>query len=144
MARSPGTVVGPDASKGKSVRVVEDGPTMTHGEMKFGAANVAARAHGAATIVDPRPFAVGTIKATFEKYTHIHEILPAMGYGKKQMSELEATINATDCDLVLIGTPIDLGSLLKINKPTMRVRYELGEDATNALRGDIGRVVSRR
>lgn len=136
-ARSPVTVDDPAAVKGKRVLVVEDGPTVTHGEMPYGAGHVAAREHGAATIVDPRPYAVGSIKKTFEAYGHMQEVLPAMGYGKKQMSELEKTINAADCDLVLIGTPIDLGSLLKLNKPFLRVRYELDEAATEALRKEI-------
>ncbi len=140
-AESPVTVDDPDAVKGKRVLVVEDGPTLTHGEMKIGAGHVAAMKYGASTIVDPRPFAAGTIKATFEKYTHISEILPAMGYGAKQMSELEATINAADCDLVLIGTPIDLGKLLNINKPSLRVRYELDDASTASLRAEVERVV---
>ena len=108
----------------------------------IGAAHVAAKAHGAAEIVDPRPFAVGSIKGTYEKYSHVTEILPAMGYGDKQMSELEATINAADCDLVLIGTPIDLGRLLKLNKPAMRVRYELDAASTDALRAEIERALA--
>lgn len=141
-AKSPVTVEDPSAVKGKRVLVVEDGPTLTHGEMTYGAAHVAARNHGADTIIDPRPYAVGSIKDTFEKYTHVTEVLPAMGYGGKQMSELEATINAADCDLVLIGTPIDLGRLLKINKPSMRVHYELGDEATAALRTEIERVLA--
>ncbi len=140
-AESPVTVEDPSAIKGKRVLVLEDGPTVTHGEMSFGAGHVAARRNGAAAIVDPRPYAVGSIKATFEKYTHVSEVLPAMGYGDKQMSELEATINAADCDLVLIGTPIDLGRLLKINKPTMRVRYELGDAAVAALKVEIERAL---
>jgi predicted GTPase len=93
--------------------------------MTYGAGHVAARQAGAGEIVDPRPYAEGSIKATFEKYRHLTEILPAMGYGKQQMAELEATINAVPCDVVLIGTPIDLGRLLKINKPSVRVRYEM-------------------
>jgi predicted GTPase len=133
-ADSPVTVDDPAALAGKRVLVVEDGPTLTHGEMKIGAAHVAARKHGAAEIVDPRPYAVGSIKATYEKYPHMTEILPAMGYGAEQMSELEDTINATDCDIVLIGTPIDLARLLKIKKPAQRVRYELDSKATAALR----------
>jgi predicted GTPase len=141
-ASSPVTVDDPSAIKGKRVLVVEDGPTLTHGEMTYGAGHVAARANGAATIVDPRPFAVGSIRATFEKYTHVTEVLPAMGYGDKQVSELEATINAAACDLVLIGTPIDLGRLLKINKPSLRVRYELDEAATEALKGEVARVLA--
>ena len=141
-AKSPVTVDDPAKVAGKRVLLVEDGPTLTHGEMTFGAAHVAAKAHGAASIVDPRPYAVGSIKDTFAKYTHVTEVLPAMGYGQKQMSELEATINAADCDLVLIGTPIDLGSLLTLNKPSMRVLYELDDEATDALRAEVARVVA--
>lgn len=141
-AYSPVTVDDPAAIKGKRVLVIEDGPTLTHGEMTYGAGYVAAREHGAAVIVDPRPYAVGSIKATFEKFTHVSEVLPAMGYGEKQVAELEATINAADCDLVLIGTPIDLGLLLKINKPSQRVRYELGDKATAALRKEVERVLA--
>ncbi len=140
-AESPVTVDDPGAVAGKRVLVVEDGPTVTHGDMAFGAGHVAAKRHGAALIVDPRPFAVGSIKETFEKYTHLSEVLPAMGYGEKQISELEATINAAKCDLVLIGTPIDLGALLKINKPSQRVRYEMSDAATEALRGEVERVL---
>ncbi len=140
-AESPVTVDDPDAVDGKRVLVVEDGPTLTHGDMKFGAAHIAAQRHGAATIIDPRPFAIGSIKATFEKYPHVTDVLPAMGYGRQQMSELEATINASECDLVLIGTPIDLGRLLKLNKPALRVTYELGGKAKAALRVEIERVV---
>ncbi|MCH8251301.1 MAG: GTPase [Planctomycetes bacterium] len=141
-AKSPVTVDDPASIKGKRVLVVEDGPTLTHGEMKIGAGHVAATANGASVIVDPRPYAVGTIKATFEKYTHVTEVLPAMGYGDKQIAELEATINAADCDLVLIGTPIDLGALIHVNKPTMRVRYELGNDAREALKVEVAKVVA--
>ena len=140
-AKSPVTVDNPEAIKGKRVLVVEDGPTLTHGEMKIGAGHVAAKAHGAKTLVDPRPYAVGSIKDTFAKYTHVTDVLPAMGYGEKQMKELEQTINAVDCDLVLIGTPIDLGRLIKINKPTLRVRYELGADAAEALRAEVERIL---
>ena len=92
-------------------------------------------------IVDPRPYAVGSIKATFQKYPHLTAVLPAMGYGRKQMAELEATINAADCDLILVGTPVDLGRLLKVNKPTLRVTYELDEPATAALRIEIERTL---
>ena len=141
-AKSPVTVEDPSAVKGKRVLVVEDGPTVTHGEMSYGAAHVAARNHGAAAIIDPRPYAVGSIKDTLAKYAHVTEVLPAMGYGSRQMSELEATINAADCDLVLIGTPIDLGRLLKINKPALRVRYELGDTAKAKLRTEIERVLT--
>jgi len=140
-ARSPVTVEDPSKVKGKRVLLLEDGPTLTHGEMKYGAAHVAARLFGAAQIVDPRPLAVGSIKKTFEHYPHLDQVLPAMGYGQRQMNELEATINAADCDLVLIGTPVDLGQLLKINKPSMRVRYELDDDSTGALRVEIERTL---
>jgi predicted GTPase len=140
-AQSPVTVDDPDGVRGKRVLVVEDGPTLTHGEMTFGAGHVAAREFGAAAIVDPRPHAVGSIKATFDKYSHISEVLPAMGYGRQQMSELEATINAVDCDLVLIGTPIDLSKLLKIDKPHMRVRYELDEEAKKKLAPEVDKAV---
>ena len=111
--------------KGKKVLVVEDGPTLTHGGMRYGAAHVAARQFGAASLVDPRPYAAGTMKDVYQKYNHLTDILPAMGYGQKQIADLEATINAAPCDLVLIGTPIDLAKLIKINKPALRVSYEL-------------------
>lgn len=115
----------PDQIKGKAVLVVEDGPTLTHGEMEYGAAHVAAREHGASSIVAPRPYAVGSLKTTYEKYPHMTEILPAMGYGVKQIAELEATINAVPCDSVAIGTPIDLAKLIEINKPAVRISYDL-------------------
>jgi len=115
----------PGQIKGKKVLVVEDGPTLTHGEMRYGAAHVAAKQFSAAGIVDPRPHAAGTIKGVFKKYSHLTDILPAMGYGKAQIADLEASINATPCDLVLIGTPIDLTKLVKVNKPTVRISYEL-------------------
>ncbi len=112
---------------GKRVLVIEDGPTLTHGGMKFGAGIVAAQKYGAAEIIDPRPFAVGSIKKTFEKYTHLDKVLPAMGYGEKQMRELAATINRTDCDLVVSATPIDLIRVIRPNKRLLRVHYELEE-----------------
>ena len=124
---SPLFVDDPSEIRGKRVLVVEDGPTLTHGEMAYGAGWVAARRFGAAEIVDPRPFAVGSIKATYAKYPTTGDVLPAMGYGDEQMKELEQSINNADVDLVIIGTPIDLGRILKINKPTQRVRYELQE-----------------
>ena len=124
---SPLFVDDPDAIRGKRLLVVEDGPTLTHGEMAYGAGYVAARRFGAGEIVDPRPFAVGSIKATYEKYPSTGAILPAMGYGDQMMRDLEATINAADVDLVLSGTPIDLTRVIKINKPIQRVRYELQE-----------------
>ncbi len=126
-AASPIFVDDPAAIRGKRVLVVEDGPTLTHGEMAYGAGWVAAKRFGAAEIVDPRPYAVGSIRETYAKYPTTGAVLPAMGYGKQQMKELEATINSADADLVIVGTPIDLGRLLKLNKPYQRVRYELQE-----------------
>jgi predicted GTPase len=126
-AASPLFVDNPDAIRGKRVLVIEDGPTLTHGEMAYGAAWVAAQRFGAAEIIDPRPYAVGSIRATYEKYPTTGKVLPAMGYGETQTRELEQTINAVDCDLVLIGTPIDLNRVVKIKQPTQRVRYELQE-----------------
>jgi predicted GTPase len=113
--------------RGKRVLVVEDGPTLTHGEMAYGAGVVAAKRFGAADIVDPRPWITGTIKETFEKYPGIGALLPAMGYGERQVRDLEKTINAADCDSVVIATPIDLNRIITINKPSVRVRYELEE-----------------
>lgn len=126
-AASPLTVDYPELIRGKRVLVVEDGPTLTHGEMKYGAGIVAAQKFGAKEIIDPRPYAVGSIKDTYIKYPGIGTLLPAMGYGKKQIQELEDTINSTDCDIVIVGTPIDLTRIIKINKKSVRVRYELQE-----------------
>jgi predicted GTPase len=126
-AASPLFVDNPAEIRGKRVLVIEDGPTLTHGEMAYGAGWVAARRFGAAEIVDPRPFAVRSIKATYEKYPKTGPILPAMGYGEAQTRDLEATIAKADVDLVIIGTPIDLNRIIKIKKPTQRVRYELQE-----------------
>ena len=126
-AASPIFVENPEMIRGKRVLVIEDGPTLTHGEMPYGAGVVAAGKFGAAELVDPRPFAVGTIAATFAKYQHMGPLLPAMGYGGKQIRELEETIKATDCDVVLVATPIDIRRVLKLDKPSTRVRYELQE-----------------
>ncbi len=126
-AASPIAVDKPELIKGKRVLVVEDGPTLTHGEMKYGAGVVAAHKLGAREIVDPRPFTVQSITDTFRKYPNIGPLLPAMGYGAKQIKDLEATINRTKCDLVIIATPIDLTRLIKINKPFVRVFYSLQE-----------------
>jgi predicted GTPase len=126
-AASPLFVDDPASIRGKRVLVIEDGPTLTHGEMAYGAGYVAARRFGAAEIIDPRPFAVNSIKATYEKYPKTGPILPAMGYGEAQTRDLEATINKAEVDLVIIGTPIDLKRIIKINKPAQRVRYELQE-----------------
>ena len=124
---SPLFVDDPDAIRGKRVLVIEDGPTLTHGEMKYGAGWVAARRFGAGEIVDPRPFAVASIADTYKKYPNTGTILPAMGYGDAQVRDLEATINNSDVDLVISGTPIDLTRIIKVNKPMQRVRYELQE-----------------
>ena len=124
---SPISVEDPSVIKGKKVLVVEDGPTLTHGEMKIGAGTVAAQKFGAAEIVDPRPYTVGRLKETFEIYPEIGKLLPAMGYGDEQIKDLEKTINNTDCDSVIIGTPIDLNRIVKIKKPNTRVFYDLDE-----------------
>lgn len=127
------TCADPSAIRGRRVLAVEDGPTVTHGGMRYGAAHVAAKQFGAKSIVDPRAYAAGSIRSVFEKYSHLTDILPAMGYGSHQIADLEATINATPCDLVLIGTPIDLGKLLKINKPALRIGYELDRGSADVL-----------
>jgi predicted GTPase len=124
-AVSPIFVENPAAIRGQRVLVIEDGPTLTHGEMTYGAGVVAAQKFGAAELVDPRPYAVRTIAATFEKYPHIGALLPAMGYSNEQIRDLEETIHRADCDLVLSATPIDLRRVLKVQKPMDRVRYEL-------------------
>jgi len=124
------TISEPALVKGRRVLVVEDGPTLTHGEMPYGAGIVAARQCGAAELVDPRPYAVGSIRSTYEHYSHLTSLLPAMGYSAIQRHELEETINRVPCDLVLVATPIDLGHLVKLNKPSLRVTYEV-EDVTH-------------
>jgi predicted GTPase len=124
-AASPIFVEDPEEVRGKRVLVIEDGPTLTHGEMTYGAGVVAARRYGAAELVDPRPYAVRSIATTFEKYPRIGQLLPAMGYGDEQMRDLEETINSAECDLVLVATPIDLRRLINIRHPVDRVRYEL-------------------
>jgi len=126
-AASPLTVAGAEQIRGKRVLAVEDGPTLTHGEMKFGAGVLAARRHGAADILDPRPYTVGSLADTFRKYPGIGTLLPAMGYGEEQMRDLEATIAKTPADVVLIATPIDLRRVIRIDKPALRVGYELQE-----------------
>ncbi|HET90591.1 MAG TPA: GTPase [Chloroflexi bacterium] len=124
-AASPIFVENPQAIRGKRVLVIEDGPTLTHGEMTYGAGVVAARRFGAAELVDPRPYAVRSIAATFDKYPHLSALLPAMGYSDEQIRDLEETINAAECDLVLAATPIDLRRVLQVRHPMDRVRYEL-------------------
>jgi predicted GTPase len=127
--------------KGKRVLVVEDGPTLTHGEMTFGAGVVAAEKYGAAELVDPRPFTTGKISETYEKYPDIGTLLPAMGYGEQQMKDLETTINNSDADLVIIGTPIDLRKIITIKKPAVRVYYELQEIGEPTLRDALKKIM---
>jgi predicted GTPase len=129
--------------KGKKVLVVEDGPTLTHGEMKIGAGVVAAQKFGAAELVDPRPYTVGRLSETFELYPDIGTLLPAMGYGKQQLQDLETTINNTECDAVIIGTPIDLNRIIKINKPSTRVYYNLQEIGRPDLTGVLGEFIQK-
>ncbi len=138
---SPVDVPDPEAIRGKRVLVIEDGPTTTHGGMPFGAGIVAARTCGAAEIVDPQPYAIGEIAATFEAYPEIGDLLPAMGYGEAQIRDLEATVNAVDCDLVLVATPIDLTRLIDIEKPSMRIRYSL-KPTDGALEAAVREVVA--
>ena len=140
---SPIKVDNPEAIKGKRVLVVEDGPTLTHGEMKLGAGTIAARKFGAAEIIDPRSYAVGKLAETFEIYPNIGVLLPAMGYGKQQLKDLETTINSVDCDSVIIGTPIDLTRIVKINKPTTRVYYDLQEIGTPDLDGILSEFTTK-
>ncbi len=141
LARSPVRLADPEAVEGKRVLVIDDGPTLTHGGMPFGAGYVAAKSAGAESIVDPRPYAMGSIRGTFQKYKHLKDVLPAMGYGSEQVSELEATINAVPCDVVVTGTPIDLSRVMEVNKPMVRARYELGEVGAGRLRAHVERVM---
>jgi predicted GTPase len=144
-AASPVTVEGDAESiRGKRVLCIEDGPTATHGGMKYGAAVVAARDNGAAEIIDPRPFAVGRIAETFKKYPDIGALLPAMGYGPEQIADLKGTIDAVDCDLVIVGTPIDLSKVIEIGKPSVRVRYDLAEMGSPTLDEIIDEFVSEK
>ena len=135
------TVESPAAILGRRVLVVEDGPTLTHGEMRIGAGVVAAQKFGARELVDPRPYTVGSITETFEKYPGIGVLLPAMGYGAEQMKDLETTINRVPCDVVVIGTPIDLNRVIKIRKPTVRVTYRLQEIGSPDLDEVVGAFV---
>jgi len=140
---SPLTVDHPEVIRGKRVLVVEDGPTLTHGGMKIGAGVVAALKHGASELVDPRPYTVGKLKETFEIYPNIGTLLPAMGYGDQQIKDLEATIENCDCDAVVIGTPIDLSRIVKINKPVTRVGYDLQEIGKPDLEGILDDFVKK-
>jgi predicted GTPase len=134
-ASSPVSVDDPDIIKGKRILCIEDGPTLTHGEMGFGAGTIAATRYGAAELVDPRPYTVGAIAESFKLYPQIGALLPAMGYGKEQLKDLETTINRTDCEAVVVATPIDLRRVIKINKPSTRVHYELQEIGEPTLEG---------
>ncbi len=143
LADSVVTAENGESMKGKRVLVVEDGPTLTHGQMTFGAGVIAAKRYGAAEIVDPRPYLVGTLKKTFETYPDIGHVLPAMGYGEQQVRDLEATINACDCDMVVSATPIDLTRLVTIEKPTLRVRYSYRDNGKPTL-GDVVKEILER
>ncbi|MFX0051068.1 MAG: cyclic 2,3-diphosphoglycerate synthase [Candidatus Hodarchaeota archaeon] len=132
-SKSPISVENPDMIKGKRVLVIEDGPTLTHGDMKYGAGIVASETYNAAEIIDPRPFAVDSINETFKKYKHLQEVLPAMGYGIEQIKDLEETVNKADADTVVIGTPIDLRKLIQINKPATRVIYSMDDESAQIL-----------
>jgi predicted GTPase len=140
---SPIRVDDPEVIRGKRVLVVEDGPTLTHGEMKLGAGVIAARKYGAASLVDPRPFTVGKLTDTFKIYPQIGTLLPAMGYGQEQLKDLETTINHSDCDSVIIGTPIDLNRLIDIKKPNTRVYYDLQEIGEPNLEGVLNEFVQK-
>ncbi len=140
---SPIKVDNPELIKGKRVLVVEDGPTLTHGEMKLGAGTVAAQKYGAGEIIDPRPYTVGKLSETFKIYPNIGVLLPAMGYSDEQLKDLETTINKVDCDAVIIGTPIDLNRIVKINKPTTRVYYDLQEIGTPDLEGILNEFTAK-
>lgn len=144
LAASPLTLDHPERVTGKRVLVVEDGPTLTHGEMRIGAGTLAARRHHAAGIVDPHPHAVGRIATTYAKWPDIGPVLPAMGYGARQLEDLQSTINATDCDTVVIGTPVDLNRVIRIDRPTVRVRYELEEVGKPDLTGVLNDFVRNR
>jgi predicted GTPase len=139
--RSVITVDDPELIRGKRALVVEDGPTLTHGDMSYGAGWFAARQAGAAEIVDARPYAVGTLRSTYDKYPNAHQILPAMGYGDEQVADLEATINATPADVVVEGTPIELKRIIKVNKPVANVAYELEEVVPGVIEEMVKRVV---
>lgn len=125
LAASPVFVDDPSAIKGKKVMIIEDGPTLTHGEMRYGAGWVAARLFGAAEVVEPVPYAVGSIAEAYRKYTHVKDVLPALGYSEHQLKELEATVNASPAEIIISATPIDLARVIKVRKPLVRVRYEL-------------------
>ncbi len=142
-ADSPVSVSEPERLRGARVLVIEDGPTLTHGEMPYGAGVIAARQHGAALLVDPRPYAVGSIAETFRHYPHLEQVLPAMGYGERQIRELERTILSTPCDVVVVATPVDLRRLMRLEKPAVRVTYELAERGRPSLEEVLAPLVER-
>jgi predicted GTPase len=137
------TAEAPDRIRGKRVLLVEDGPTLTHGEMPFGAGQVAATKYGAASVVDPRPFAKGSLRAVYDAFPHLGKLLPAMGYYREQVKDLEETITAADCDTVVVATPIDLRHLVAIRQPTTRVRYELVDMEGGTLEEEVAKFVAR-
>lgn len=141
---SPLTIDRPDLVRGRRVLAVEDGPSLTHGGLAVGAASLAAQQHGASELVDPRPFAVGSIVKTFEKYPGTGTVLPAMGYGAEQMTELEETIRRSDAEVVVVGTPVDLARLIEIDRPVARVTYELALDEPEALDALLGQALQRK
>jgi predicted GTPase len=141
-AKSPPVLEAGPALLGKTVLVVDDGPTLTHGEMPFGAGLVAARQAGAARIADPRPLAVGSLRDVFERWPQLANVLPAMGYSDEQLSELEQTVNSIDCDVVVTGTPIDLGRLIDSRHPIRHVRYELEEIGRPTIKDVLGPIVA--
>jgi predicted GTPase len=137
LGKSPYALDRPEAVTGKRVLVVEDGPTTTHGGMAYGAGLLAARAAGAAQIVDPRPYATGEISQAFERYPHVRDVLPALGYGERQLEDLERTINRVECDAVVVGTPIDLSRVVKIDKPAVRASYGYADAGEVSLAGVV-------
>ena len=142
-ADSKVSMANPELLRNKKALVIEDGPTVTHGGMGYGAGFVAAQRFGAGECLDPRPFAVGSIKKTFEKYPHLEKVLPAMGYSKQQINELEQTINNSNADVVVEGTPIDLTLLLKANKPVLRVTYDLDEKTSPGLKEIVNKFIKK-
>jgi predicted GTPase len=132
-----------DMINDKRVLVIEDGPTVTHGGMKYGAGKIAAERWNAKEIIDPRPFSVGSINESFKKYTHLSNVLPALGYGEKQIQELQQTINNADCDIVVSGTPIDITRVLKTDKKIVRVKYGVGEETSKDLENIVDGFISK-
>jgi predicted GTPase len=143
-AASPIFVSNPDAIRGKRVLVIEDGPTLTHGEMHYGAGMIAAQRFGAAEIVDPRPYAVGSLLEMYTKYPHLSKVLPAMGYGEQQVAELEAVLYNVDAEVVIAATPIDLSRVVRCHRPVERVRYDLQVIGQPTLRDIVARLMEEK